>query len=96
MIQAMDLALIAPLAFLAAILLLRRAAWGYLLASLAVLKGLTLGLAVSAMAINMSLRGVPDSLGILIPFLILTVLTVITAGLLLKNSVTAALLVITL
>lgn len=86
-IQAMDLALIAPLAFLAAILLLRRAAWGYLLASLAVLKGLTLGLAVSTMAINMSLRGVPDSLGILIPFLILTVLTVITAGLLLKNSV---------
>ncbi|MCL4869790.1 MAG: hypothetical protein KJ063_12555 [Anaerolineae bacterium] len=84
-IQAMDLALIAPLAILAGILLLRRTAWGYLLASIAVLKGLTMALGVSAMGINMALQGVPDSLGILIPFLILTLLNLITAVLLLKN-----------
>lgn len=84
-IQAMDLALIAPLAILAGILLLRRMAWGYLLASLAVLKGLTMALGVSAMGINMALQGVPDSLGILIPFLVLTALNVVTAILLLKN-----------
>jgi hypothetical protein len=84
-IQAMDLALIAPLAILAGILLLRRTAWGYLLASLAVLKGLTMALAVSTMAINMALRGVPDSLGIMIPFLVLTLLNLVTAVLILKN-----------
>ena len=84
-IQAMDLALIAPLAILAGILLLRRNAWGYLLASVAILKGLTMALAVSAMGINMALQGVPDSLGILIPFLVLTALNFVMAVLLLKN-----------
>lgn len=84
-IQAMDLTLIAPLAIIAGILLLRRTAWGYLLTSIAVLKGLTMALGVSAMGINMALQGVPDSLGILIPFLILTLLNLITAVFLLKN-----------
>jgi hypothetical protein len=84
-IQAMDLALIAPLAILAGILLLRRSAWGYLLASVAVLKGLTMALGVSAMGINMALKGVPDSLGILIPFLILTLLNLVIAVLLLRD-----------
>ncbi len=84
-IQAMDLVLIAPLAFLAGILLLRRNAWGYLLASVAILKGLTMGLAVSTMGINMALKGVPDSLGILVPFLFLTLLVLIIAVVLLKN-----------
>ncbi len=84
-IQAMDLVLIAPLAILAGILLLRRNAWGYLLASVAVLKGLTMGLGVCAMGINMVLKGVPDSLGILIPFLVLTLLNLVIAVVLLKN-----------
>jgi hypothetical protein len=84
-IQAMDLALIVPMAILGGILLLRRKPWGYLLASVAVLKGLTMTLAVSAMGINMALAGVPDSVGILIPFLVLTLLTLATAVVLLKN-----------
>jgi hypothetical protein len=84
-IQAMDLVLIAPLAFIAGILLLRRAAWGYLLASLAVLKGLTMALGVSTMGINMMLQGTPDSMAVLIPFLILTGLNLVTAVLLLRN-----------
>jgi hypothetical protein len=84
-IQAMDLALIVPLAILSGILLLRRSAWGYLLASIAVLKGLTMALAVSTMAINMALKGVPDSLGIMIPFLVLTLLNMVMAVFLLKN-----------
>ena len=84
-IQAMDLALIAPLAILSGILLLRGSAWGYLLASVAVLKGLTMALAVSAMAINMVLQGVPDSLGIMIPFLVLTALNLVAAIYLLMN-----------
>jgi hypothetical protein len=84
-IQAMDLALIAPLAILSGILLLRRSAWGYLLASVTILKGLTMALAVSTMGINMALRGVPDSLAILIPFIVLTLLNLVTAVVLLKN-----------
>jgi hypothetical protein len=84
-IQAMDLSLIAPLAILSGILLLRQSAWGYLLASVAVLKGLTMALAVSAMGINMILAGVPDSLAIVIPFVILSLLNLIMAVLLLRN-----------
>lgn len=84
-IQFMDLSLIAPAAILGGILLLRRNAWGYLLASVLLTKGVTLGLGVSTMAINMSLRGVPDSLGIMIPFLIITLANLILTVVMLRN-----------
>jgi hypothetical protein len=84
-IQAMDLALICPAAILAAILLLRRQPIAYLLASVLVMKMVTMGLAVSAMGINMAFAGVPDSLGILVPFVIITSLNLIAAVVLLKN-----------
>jgi len=84
-IQFMDLGLIAPAAVLGGILLLRRSAWGYLLASVMLTKGATLGLAVSTMAINMARQGVPDSLGIMIPFLVITAATVFMTVILLKN-----------
>jgi len=41
--------LIVPLAILSGVLLMRRRGWGYLLASVASIKGLTMGIAVSAM-----------------------------------------------
>lgn len=84
-IQAMDLGLIVPLATLSGILLLRRIAWGYLLAAVALMKGMTMGVAVSAMGINMILQGSPkgtEGLGI---FLFITVLMLIMAVILLKN-----------
>jgi hypothetical protein len=84
-IQAMDLALIMPLLFLAAILLLRRSAWGYLLSSIAVLKMITMGLAVSTMGINMALAGTPDSTVIVGIFLVLTLVNLVLAVQLLKN-----------
>lgn len=84
-IQALDLSLIVPLAVLSGILLLKRSAWGYLLGSVAVLKGLTMALAVSTMAINMAMKGVPDSMAIMVPFLVLTALNVVVAVLLLRN-----------
>lgn len=84
-IQFMDLALIVPLAVLAGILLLRRSAWGYLLASIMLTKGVTLGLGVSTMAVNMALKGVPDSLGIMIPFLAITAANLVMVVILLKN-----------
>lgn len=84
-IQAMDLALIVPLAFLAGILLLRHNAWGYLLTSVFVLKAIALGLAVSAMVVNMALAGVPEGAGIAIPFLVITALNLAAASSLFKN-----------
>jgi len=84
-IQFMDLALIVPMAFLGGILLLRREAWGYLLSSIMLTKGITLGLGVSAMAINTARRGVADSLGIMIPFLAITLLNLVVVSLMLKN-----------
>lgn len=81
----MDLALIVPLAVLSGILLMRRSAWGYLLASVFVMKAITLGLAVSAMSINMTLAGTPDSLSIIVPFLVITLLNLFAAVALLKN-----------
>ncbi len=84
-IQAMDLALIAPAAVLAGVLLLRRSAWGYLLSSVFVMKAITMGLGVSAMGINQSLAGVPDSIAIVIPFLVITLVNLVLAVLLLKN-----------
>jgi hypothetical protein len=84
-IQAMDLGLIVPLALISGGLLLRRSAWGYLLASVALLKGVTMGLGVSAMGINMALAGVPDSLGILIPFLVITAANLVMTVVLLRH-----------
>jgi hypothetical protein len=78
-IQAMDLSLIVPLAFLAGILLLRQSAWGYLLTSVFVLKAVALGLAVSAMVVNMTLAGTPEGAGIAIPFLVITILNLLAA-----------------
>jgi hypothetical protein len=49
------------------------------------MKGITMGLAVSSMAINMARLGVPEELGIMIPFLVITALNLITGALLLKN-----------
>lgn len=60
-IQAMDLGIIMPTCVLSAILLLKRSAWGYLLASVGMLKFLTLGIAVALMGLNMARVGVPVS-----------------------------------
>jgi hypothetical protein len=84
-IQAMDLALIVPLCVLAALLLLRRSPWGYLLASVAVLKFVTMGLAVSLMGLNQARVGAPVSAVELVVFPIITLLNLGLAVALLRN-----------
>lgn len=84
-IQAMDLALIVPAAFVSGVLLLGRRAWGYLLASVFVMKMITMGLAVSVMGLNMVLVGVGVSPVELVVFPLLTGINLILAGLLLKS-----------
>lgn len=83
-IQAMDLGLIVPLCALAGVLLLRRSAWGYLLASVAVMKMLTLGAAVSLMALNMLRVGAAISVVELLVFPGLTLMNLVVAVLLLR------------
>lgn len=84
-IQAMDLGIIVPLCVLSGVLLLRRSVWGYLLASVSMMKFLTLGLAVSVMGFNMALVGVPTSIVELIVFPTITVLNAVMTSSLLKN-----------
>jgi hypothetical protein len=84
-IQVMDLGIVVPVCVLAAILLLRRRPWGYLLASVGLTKFLTLGVAVSLMGLNMARVGTPVSAAELGIFPIITLLNLIMAIALLRN-----------
>jgi hypothetical protein len=84
-IQVMDLGLILPLAVLSGILLLRRKPWGYLLASVSVMKMLTMGFAVTGMALNMAANGAPESPVIVIIFGCLALANLVLGIILLKS-----------
>jgi hypothetical protein len=84
-IQAMDLTLIVPLCILSAILLLKRSPLGYLLASMGMMKFLTMGLAVSVMGFNMARVGVPISMVELVIFPTITLINIIMTAIMLKN-----------
>ncbi len=84
-IQAMDLAIVVPLCVLAGILLLCRDPWGYLLASVGLLKFLTMGIAVSLMGLNMARVGVPVSAVELVVFPAIALANLVMVALLLKN-----------
>jgi hypothetical protein len=84
-IQAMDLGLVVPLCVLAGVLLLRRSAWGYLLASIGLMKFMTMGIAVSVMGFNMVRVGVPVSAVELVVFPIITIANLVMVTLLLRN-----------
>ncbi len=84
-IQAMDLGIVVPLCVLAGALLLRRDPWGYLLASISLLKFLTMGTAVSLMGLNMARVGVPVNPGMVAVFLGIALVNLVMVVLLLKN-----------
>lgn len=84
-IQVMDLGVIVPLCVLSGILLLRRSAWGYLLASVGLMKFLSLGVAVSLMGLNMARVGVPVSAMELFVFPTIALANLVMAALLIKN-----------
>jgi hypothetical protein len=64
-IQALDLGVIAPLAAITGMLLLKREAWGYALASLVLIKGITLGTGV----VSMGLFEIKDGIDVALPML---------------------------
>jgi hypothetical protein len=84
-IQVMDLGIVVPLCVLADILLLRRSAWGYLLASVGLMKFLTMGIAVSLMGLNMARVGASISAAELVIFPAIILVNIVTVVLLLKN-----------
>ncbi len=84
-IQALDLGLIVPLGLIGGWLLLRRSAWGYLLASVASMKLLTMGAAVSTMGVNMARHGVAVSAVELGVFPALTLVNAVLAVWLLRS-----------
>ncbi len=84
-IQALDLGLIVPTAFLSGILLWKQRPWGYLLSSVVLIKGVTLTLAVSAMAVNMIWVGVQVNIGELIMFPLLAIISIVMTIMLLRN-----------
>lgn len=71
-IQALDLGVIVPLAAITGTLLLKREAWGYTLASLVLIKGLTLGTGILSMVLFMALNGVEVVIPQVIMFIVLT------------------------
>ena len=84
-IQVMDLGIIIPICILAGILLLRRQPWGYLLASVGLMKFLTMGTSVSLMALNMAHVGVPVSPVELVVFPSIAIVNIVMVTLLLSN-----------
>lgn len=84
-IQVMDLGLIVPLVFLAGIMLLRRRPLGYLLASVGLIKFVTMGLALIAMMIGQLLAGVEFSMAEAIIFPVLALAAIAMAYILLRD-----------
>ncbi len=73
-IQALDLGVVMPVGLLAAVLLWQRKPWGYMLASLVMIKGLTLLLAINAMVVAMAMAGAPLVLGEMVVFGLFTLI----------------------
>ncbi len=84
-IQALDLGVIVPVCVLGGVLLLRRQAWGYLMASICLVKFLTLGAAVSLMSLNMARVGAAISPVELVVFPVISAANLVMVVLLLKN-----------
>ncbi len=83
-IQAMDLAVVVPMMIVAAIQLLQRRPFGYLLTSVAILKFVTMGLALDAMIVGQYLAGVPMTVAEIVIFPIISLVAIVMAAVVLK------------
>lgn len=75
-IQGLDLGFVVPAACLGGVLLIRRKPWGYLLSAVMLVKGFTMGLALSAMIVSQAAAAVAMSAGELVVFPMFSVLVV--------------------
>jgi len=84
-IQVLDLGIVVPTAVLAGVLLLRRAAYGYLLSAVVLGLGITMGLATSAMVVGQLLRGVDISPVEVAMFPMFLLINLVLAALMLRS-----------
>lgn len=84
-IQGMDLGFIVPLAFISGVLLIKQNDFGYLMSSVIIIKGLTMGTALSAMIIGQIAAGVQMSIVQIIMFPLFSMIMIISLLLILKN-----------
>lgn len=84
-IQAMDLGFVVPTAILGGVLLLKRKPFGYLLTSVMIIKGLSMGTALTAMIIGQLLAGVTVSFAIIVLFPAVNLLMVYCMFIVMKN-----------
>jgi hypothetical protein len=83
-IQVLDLGVIVPMMLLAAVQLLRRRPFGYLLTSVAILKFVTMGLALDAMILGQYFAGVPMSAAEIVIFPLISAVSIGMAFLVLR------------
>jgi hypothetical protein len=84
-IQAMDLGFVMPTALLAGVLLLRRSAFGYLLSSVVLVKGFTMGAALLAMNVAQVLAGVQIDPVVAVAFTLIAVVDIALTVLMLRS-----------
>ncbi|WP_202709944.1 hypothetical protein [Sporosalibacterium faouarense] len=84
-IQGMDLGFIVPIAFISGVLIIKRKIFGYLLSSVIIMKGFTMGAAITAMIVGQYLAGVEMSIVEVIIFPIISLVIAYSLVLILKN-----------
>lgn len=78
-IQALDLGVLVPAAILGGILLLKNEVWGYIIASIFLIKASLIGTAIISMILFMIQRGVEVSSGQMMFFVVLTITGILIA-----------------
>ncbi len=84
-IQGLDLGFIVPVSIISGVLLIKREPLGYLLSSVVIIKGFTMGLAIIAMLIGQTVVGVSIKISEYASFTIYSLLLMISLVVLLKN-----------
>lgn len=85
-IQGLDLGFIVPIAVISGVLILKRKPLGYLLSSVIIIKGITMGTAITAMIIGMVYAGVQVSFMEIVMFPIINLIIIYCLVLILKNT----------
>lgn len=84
-IQGMDLGFIVPIAILSGILIIKRESFGYLITSVVIMKGITMGTALTAMILGQAYAGVKMSLAEIIIFPVISLFIAYCLFLILNN-----------
>ncbi len=79
-IQALDLGIIVPAAILSGYLLLKNKAWGFVMASIFLIKASLIGTAITSMILFMTMNGVSVAMAQILFFVVITLVGVVVAA----------------